>query len=214
MFCNFRWDDTRACRALSAIHSISNSGRARQRRRVRGVARAGRVGTTSSAVLAHQSQRGITTPRLLHIVVDWRIRPLSDRLTRNVGRCRVVVTQGRPGSGRNLWPEPLKNPVERACTIGSGSVRFLALTQYLVGAVRWGYKIVRCWRHCKAPEEEQPVDKVWASCGCERCSPHGLWLWLLMTVRRPWRKDFRELAKLFGGAQTTTIYSAFGMCCA
>jgi len=35
-----------------------------------------------------------------------------------------------------------------------------------------------------------------------------------MTVRRSWRKDFRELAKPFGGAQTTTIYSAFGMCCA
>src|SRR5690606_34089247 len=38
-------------------------------------------GTTSSAVLAHQSQRGVAAPRLLHIVVDWRTRPLSDRLT-------------------------------------------------------------------------------------------------------------------------------------
>jgi len=35
-----------------------------------------------------------------------------------------------------------------------------------------------------------------------------------MTVRRPWEKDFSELVKLFGGAQTTTIYSALGMCCA
>ena len=214
MFCNFRWDDTRACRALSAIHSINNSGRARQRRRVRGVARAGRVGTTSSAVLAHQSQRGITTPRLLHIVVDWQTRPLSDRLTRNVERCSVAVTQARPGLGRNDWPEHLENPVKRACAIRSFCIRFSASTQYLVGAARWGYKIVRCWRHCKALGKEQPVDKMWVSCGSRRRSPHGLWLWLLMTVRRPWRKVFSELAKLFGGAQTTTIYSAFGMCCA
>ena len=82
-------------------------------------------------------------PCLLHIVFGERFvslppSPSGDRESAGVG-----ITRTAAWVMQNAWQKRRKNITSRTCAVRSSCIQFFVLTLYLVGAARWGYKIVR-----------------------------------------------------------------------